>query len=79
MTPIITYGANDTDSINGLDSYEGNSLTLGLRYDLTEISSFKLQVLKGAMLDPVALVFSPPVAGFDDDVTVYSLTFNFIY
>ncbi|MBV1883285.1 MAG: hypothetical protein KUG82_16720 [Pseudomonadales bacterium] len=79
LTPIITYGANDTDSINGLDSYEGNSLTLGLRYDLTEISSFKLQVLKGAMLDPVALVFSPPVAGFDDDVTVYSLTFNFIY
>jgi len=78
-TPIFTYGASNTDSNWGTANYKGESITVGCRYDLNETSSIKAQVLRGEIFDGIALIFSPPAAGFDDKITVYSLSLSMVF
>ncbi|MBL4868878.1 MAG: hypothetical protein JKY67_21140 [Pseudomonadales bacterium] len=78
-TPIFTYGASNTDSNWGTANYKGETITLGCRYDFSETHSLKAQVLRGELIDSIALIFTPPATGFDDKITVYSLSLNMVF
>ncbi|MBL4868278.1 MAG: hypothetical protein JKY67_18080 [Pseudomonadales bacterium] len=78
-TSFITFGGSVIDSDSAAEEYTGDSLTIGCRYDISESMSMKAQVLNGELLDGTAILSVGTTPGFDEEVTVISMTLDFIY
>ncbi|MBL4868996.1 MAG: hypothetical protein JKY67_21740, partial [Pseudomonadales bacterium] len=76
-TPLITYSASKADTSEGI--YKGESFSTGIRYDVNEVTSMKVEVLRGEILDGLTLTVIAPTAGFDDKVTVLSASISLIF
>ena len=77
--PIITYGANNIRTSLATAMYRADSVTLGFRYNVSEALSYKAQVTNGEIFDGAGLLILPPLPGFDDKVTIYSMSLNLIF
>ena len=77
--PIMTYAVSNTESGILETKYKGESITLGARYDFSESLSYKVQIFNGELFDGVSLLVQAPPAGFDDTVTMYSMSLSLIF
>ncbi|MBL4866850.1 MAG: hypothetical protein JKY67_10810 [Pseudomonadales bacterium] len=78
-SPFILLGKSSTDSTWAVSRYTGESVTIGCRYSVSDSVSLKAQVLNGELMDIIAILNVPPTAGFDDEVTVVSMTLDFVF
>lgn len=76
-TPLITYSASKADSLENI--YRGESFSTGVRYRANDVTSYKIEALRGELLDGLSLTILPPSIGYDDKVTVISASINIIY
>ena len=78
IMPLFTYGANKTSLSSA--SHKGDSLSLGVKYNFNETASMKTEVLYGELLDGRSLLIGGSlIPGFDEKVTMYSMTLNLIF
>ncbi|MBL4869156.1 MAG: hypothetical protein JKY67_22575 [Pseudomonadales bacterium] len=78
-TSFITFGGSIIDTDSAAEEFTGESLTIGCRYDVSDSMSLKAQVLNGELLDATAILSVGTTPGFDEEVTVISMTLDFIY
>ncbi|MBV1884417.1 MAG: porin [Pseudomonadales bacterium] len=79
VTPNITFSRSRTNTLFTITTVQGDSVSAGFRYNLTDRSSMKLEILRGRLLDGPAYTFTDPPPNFDEKVTLYSMTLNLIF